>query len=246
MTKSNLRIIITGGAGGIAEATVQKIVEQYTGSIGLIDIDREGVDRMREGYAKDEIAIYPYALDLRDHDALLQAMKDFANDAGGLDVLFANAGIMTGPGPFEVEAMDAITRSIDLNFKAVAASTRAAWSFLQATKGQVIVNASGAGLHPLPSDIIYSSSKAAAIMFARASALRAEETGIRFNAICPGVVDTSILNDSRTGKLRDEVHFFQKHFELILPSEIADAVLNLINDRFVNGEVVSIDNKRKT
>lgn len=245
MTDTSLRIIITGGAGGIAEAVLQQISDKHSGQVGLLDIDGDGLERVSAKYSNEQLSIVPLTVDLRDDQAVKDAMQSFAAKAGGIDILFANAGIMTGPEPFEVEDMAAISRSIDLNFKAVASSSQAAWSYLEKSKGQVIVNASGAGLNPLPSDVIYSASKAAAVMFARASALRVEETGIRFNVICPGVVDTPILNDKRTGKWRDEVHFFTKYFELIQPAEIADAVMRLISDSDSNGEVISIENRRK-
>lgn len=245
MTDKSLRIVITGGAGGIAEAVLQQIADKHSGHVGLLDIDGDGLRRVSAKYSNERLAVVPLIVDLRDDQAVKDAMRSFAEQGGGIDILFANAGIMTGPGPFEVEDMVAISRSIDLNFKAVASSSQAAWSYLMQSKGQVIVNASGAGLNPLPSDVIYSASKAGAVMFVRASALRAEETGIRFNVICPGVVDTPILNDTRTGEWRDEVHFFTKHFELIQPAEIAEAVMKLFSDPAANGEVISIENRRR-
>ncbi|SIN64628.1 NADP-dependent 3-hydroxy acid dehydrogenase YdfG [Parasphingorhabdus marina DSM 22363] len=246
MSKPQLRIMITGGAGGIAEAVLQQLGARFAGAVGLIDIDADGLDRLQAEHMNEDLSVIPFALDLREREALQSAVEEFSHHHGGLDILFANAGVMTGAGPFEVEDPDAIDRSVDLNFRAVAASVQIAWPHLSQGGGQVIVNASGAGLNPLPSDVIYSASKAAAIMFARASALRAPETGIRFNVVCPGVVDTPILNDSRTGKWRDEVHGFAEHFELIQPAEIADAVLGLISNGEANGEVLDIRNRRKT
>ncbi len=245
MEKSEIRMVITGAAGGIATATLDQIADKYDGYLGLLDIDSDGVNALAKKVSRDGLVAKPYICDLRDNDAVVNSIKDFGETAGGIDVLFANAGIMTAPGPFEVTPVDAIERSVDLNFSAVARCTLAAWRFLKASKGSVIVNASGAGLQPLASDVIYSSSKAAAVMFTKSSALRKDETGISFNVICPGVVDTPILNDTRTGVWRDEVHFFTKHFELIQPKEIADAVVDLIADNSANGKVVEITNRRK-
>lgn len=246
LANPQIHMIITGAAGGIAAATLDKITAQYDGHLGLLDINTEGLNEMAQKYTRDGLKITPYSTDLRDHKATSDAIHSFGEEAGGIDILFANAGIMTAPGPFEVTSLDAIERSIDLNFGAVARCTHAAWPYLEKASGSVIVNASGAGLKPLASDVIYSSSKAAAIMFTKSSALRTKETGICFNAICPGVVDTPILNDSRTGEWRDEVHFFTQHFELIQPEEIADALLNLIVDTSANGEIIEIINRRKT
>lgn len=240
------RIVITGAAGGIARSLIALLAQQGKAHLALIDIDGAGLADIASDPRNDALEIETYSLDLRDDAALAKAMEDFTARAGGIDVLFANAGVMTSDEPFETAPVSAIERSIDLNFRCVISSTRAAWQGLASARGQVIVNASGAGLHPIPSDVVYSSAKAAAVMFARSSALRQPQTGIRFNAICPGVVDTPILNDQSGTQWRGEVHEFTRHFDLIEPAEIARTVADLMGSDSRNGEVIEIRNRRKS
>lgn len=239
------QIVITGAAGGIGRAVLNQLAKTGPARCALIDVDKNGLRAMADDPALAPLSLEPYPLDLRDNAALQHAMDDFAGTGEGIDALFANAGVMTGDAAFEDTPLDRIDRSIDLNFRCVATSTQTAWAGLAKARGQVIINASGAGLHPIGSDVVYSSSKAAAIMFARTNALNHAATGIRFNAICPGVVDTPILNDQSGSGWRDEVHIFTKHFDLITPDEIAETVLALIASEDRNGEVIEIRNRRK-
>lgn len=243
MSKPNISAVITGAAGGIAHATIEAISERFDGRLSLLDINSEGLSETCKSYQRDGLELVPYAVDLCDDDQVKKAISTIGSQTNGIDFLFANAGIMTAPDEFEDTAIAAMDRSIALNFRSVVTSTLMAWPHLSGSNGCVVVNASGAGRRPLASDVIYSASKAAAIMFARANALRQKETGIRFNVVCPGVVDTPILNDTRTGEWRDEVHDFVKAFRLIQPSEIAEVVVELLNDASANGEVRTIENQ---
>lgn len=242
--QNSTNIVITGGAGGIAAATSRMLVAKPQMRVALLDIDGDGLQRAVSALGETQATFELYVVDLTDPDVVVEAINEFCADKK-LDVLFANVGISTGGDVFEKTSIADINRSIDVNFRSVAISVSSAWSALAAAKGQVIINASGAGKTPIPNDPTYSAAKAAAIMFARAQALRTGETGIRFNAICPGVVDTNILQDSRTGKWRPELHEFVKHFDLLHPDEIASAVVELISDNSRNGETIQIYNRPK-
>lgn len=244
MDKSSQGIIITGASGGIGAATVARLVAAEPMRIGLLDIDGAAIDRLAEQFAGSASQLIPIVCDLTDADAIASGIELFAR-TGPIDTLFANAGIMTAPGPFESIDLASLDRSLAVNLRAVTLCVRAAWPHFRRGSGHVIVNASGAGRHPLASDPVYSAAKAGAIMFVRACALRRMETGIRFNALAPGVVDTAILLDTRTGVWRDEVHEFAAEYELIDADEIADAALRLMTDTGLNDQIVSIINRRR-
>ncbi len=243
MARPKLSAVITGAAGGIALATIKALSNRYDGKLFLLDIDESGLNEVRENYTRPNLDVTTYKVDLCENGAVEHAFADIEAQAGKIDFLFANAGIMTSPDRFEATSIGEIDRSISLNFRAVVSSVRYAWSSLSEAQGCVVINASGAGRRPLASDVVYSASKAAAIMFARANALRHCETGIRFNVVCPGVVDTPILNDRCTGEWRQEVHDFVKVFKLIRPEEIAECVLEILAHNESNGEVQVVENK---
>lgn len=246
MDEDSQGIIITGAAGGIGVATVDRIVAAGRPvRIGLLDRDEAALHRMAERYAGEMVQIVPLLCDLQDAGAIAAAIERFV-ETGPIDTLFANAGIMTAPEPFEAIDLDALDRSLAINLRAVTLCTHAAWPHFRKGSGHVLVNTSGAGRHPLGSDPIYSAAKAGAIMFVRACAQRRAETGIRFNALAPGVVDTPILLDARTGEWRDEVRGFAAEYELIDAGEVADAALRLIADPGLNDQIVSIVNRPRT
>ncbi len=241
--KPKISGVITGAAGGIARATIDAISTRFDGKLSLLDINADGLAATCNAQARDGLELIPYTVDLCNDKQVRETMHAIGSQTEGIDLLFTNAGIMTSPDAFENTDTVAIDRSISLNFRSVATSTLMAWPYLSKSNGCVVVNASGAGRRPLASDVIYSASKAAAIMFARANAIRQPETNIRFNVVCPGVVDTPILNDARTGEWRDEVQDFVKAFQLIQPAEIAEVVLELFSDRAANGEVRTVENQ---
>lgn len=244
MAEDSQGIIITGAAGGIGRATVTRLVAAGTGRIGLFDVDADAIAAMARQFESAATHLLPIPCDLTDGDAIAAAIDNFAR-SGPIDTLFANAGIMTAPVAFDATDPALIDRSLAVNLRAVALSTRAAWRHFRTGRGHVLVNTSGAGRFPLASDPVYSAAKAGAIMFVRASAQRHAETGIRFNALAPGVVDTPILCDPRTGEWRDEVRQFAEEFALIDADEIADAALRLIADTSLNDQIVSIPNRRR-
>ncbi|MDZ3833534.1 MAG: SDR family oxidoreductase [Sphingopyxis sp.] len=244
MNEESHGIIITGAAGGIGSATIARLAGAASIRIGLLDMDAEAIDRLVAHYADAPCHMIPLPCDLQDAISIAAAIDRFA-ESGPIDTLFANAGIMTAPDAFETIDAAAIDRSLAVNLRAVTLCTRLAWPHFRSGSAHVIVNASGAGRHPLASDPVYSAAKAGAIMFARACAARRNETGIRFNALAPGVVDTPILRDPRTGEWRGEVRDFAGEYQLIDPDEIAVAALRLMDDPDLNDQLVSIANRRR-
>lgn len=220
-----ITVFLTGGAGGIALSILEVLSRDYNGIIGLCDIDGKTLSQRAQTFSRAGLTVMPSAHDIRDGRALKDAIEATAQAGGGLDLLINNAGIMTGKTDFETLDGAALDMSLDVNFRAVVQACHIAWPYLSASKGCVVNNASGAGKIPLPSDPVYSASKAAVIMFTRAQAARYKQTSIRFNAVCPGVVDTPIIRDETDGDYLAETKAFMSAFELIEPISIARAIL---------------------
>jgi NAD(P)-dependent dehydrogenase (short-subunit alcohol dehydrogenase family) len=83
-----------------------------------------------------------------------------------------------------------------------------------------VVTASLAGLTAMPSDPVYTLTKHAVVGFVRAVAPQLEPRGIRINAVCPGIVDTPMLD-----KAGQRAAFASARFPLLQPQDVADAVL---------------------
>lgn len=220
-----ITVFLTGGAGGIAMSILECLSQGYDGVIGLSDIDCRTLAGRAEAFSCAGLTVMPFAHDIRDSKALQNAITATAQAGGGLDLLINNAGIMTGKTDFESLDSDALDMSLDVNFRAVVQACHMAWPYLSTSKGCVVNNASGAGKIPLPSDPVYSASKAAVIMFTRAQAARHKHSAIRFNAVCPGVVDTPIIRDEADGDYLVDTKAFMSAFDLIEPMTIAKAIM---------------------
>ncbi len=221
----SITVFLTGGAGGIALSILECLSQGFDGVIGLSDIDGKALAKRVETFSRAGLTVMPFAHDIRDREAMQNAIEATAQAGGGLDLLINNAGVMTGKTDFETLDSGALDMSLDVNFRAVVQACHAAWPYLSRSKGCVVNNASGAGKIPLPSDPVYSASKAAVIMFTRAQAARFKQTSIRFNAVCPGVVDTPIIRDEADGDYFANTKAFMSAFDLIESMTIARAII---------------------
>lgn len=241
--KPHISAFITGAAGGIADAVVKRLAENYSGTLSLADIDKKGLRAAREKHSQSDLEILTFDFDLTHKSELKSAIDTAAKQGNGLDFLFNNAGVMTSEAAFENATNAQISLSYQVNFTTVIDACHLAWPYLSKSRGCVINNASGAGKIPFPGDPVYSASKAGVIMFTKSQALRYDETAIRFNAVCPGVVDTPILLDKKTGDYKSDTQKFLKMFHLLTSDDIAEAVLEQYQSELLNGDIRSIVNR---
>src|SRR5262249_55174665 len=138
---------------------------------------------------------------LADLDRLFAQIK---RDKGRLDVLFANAGIAKYA-PLGKITEDLYDSIFDVNVKGVLFTVQKALP-LMSDGSSIILNASIVGSKGLPSNSVYSATKAAVRSFARTWTTDVKDRRIRVNAVSPGSVDTPGLNDllasSETGEQR--------------------------------------------
>jgi NAD(P)-dependent dehydrogenase (short-subunit alcohol dehydrogenase family) len=190
----DVRAVVTGAASGLGFAMAE-VLADCGARVTLADIDSElleqsaGVLAERGGKVRFEV------VDVSDAD-LVQALFDgvIATD-GGVDVVFANAGIGAAPG-FAVDGgqhIDSIERAdwdkvIGVNLNGIMFTVgSAAAAMRRQGSGSIVVTASVAGLRPEPVVCYgYIASKAAIINVVRQAALDLAPHGVRVNAICPG------------------------------------------------------------
>src|SRR5690606_24613045 len=137
--------------------------------------------------------------------AALQAMYRSADERfGRIDIVFNNAGIVSGPPPFPDTDLGRIKLVIDIDLLSVIQSSAIAIRYMREHGGGVIVNtASTGGLNPYLADAPYAAAKAGVIMFSRSCKDLHQTADIRVNAVCPGVTDTPILEKTGGGKRPD-------------------------------------------
>lgn len=173
-------MIITGASGGIGAAGVHHFVERGAHVVGIDVVSGPGVRQV----------------DLTDAHAAADALHAAAQQLGGLDVLWLNAGVMTRPrnedpmgDPIATLTAEGYRRVFDVNVGANVTAISAALPLL-AGDGDIVITASAAGLIPFSPDPIYTASKHAVIGLVRSLGPVLEGTGVRIHAVCPGGTDT--------------------------------------------------------
>ena len=183
--------IVTGAASDIGLALAAGLIESGA-RVWMADIEAE---RVRNAAASLGSGAHPVTLDVCDAAAFRTLVEGVARDAGAVDFLFNNAGML-----FSGEVRDSdeaqCNRIIDVNIRGMVNGTLAAYPLMVGRRGGHIVNtASLAGLAPAPLLSMYSMTKHAVVGFSSSLRYEAERHGVRISAICPAGVDTPLLDE---------------------------------------------------
>lgn len=239
---------VTGAAGGIGRAIVQRFVEDGFHVVAG-DADAAGLKELSNSLNSDTQKVWDKAGDLRSK-AYCEALIDHAvGQTGRLDVLVNNAGIITRGNVLETTDED-WERTFDINLTAVFYTCRRAIAFMKDHGGGAIVNvASCWGLYPGPNHAAYCTSKAAVASFSKCLGRDHAADGIRVNAVCPNEVNTPML---RTGFIRRgfdpdtaiaELNKTVPLGRIAEPEDIADVIRFLASDaaRYIAGTAVEVN-----
>jgi NAD(P)-dependent dehydrogenase (short-subunit alcohol dehydrogenase family) len=247
------RAVVTGGASGIGRATALRLAEE--GAEVLIgDIDEAG------GRALAELSNGKITFQRCDVTSAedIAALVGAADAAGGLDVLFNNAGAPGAREAIDEIAPEAWDRTQALLLRSVALGIRYAAPLMARNNngrgGGAIVNTSsvsalGTGYAPLA----YSTAKAGVLHLTRLAAAQLAKDEIRVNAVVPGFITTNIFTrdfdfSDETRKVADQAIFgmaakAQPVRRAGRPEDIAAAVAYLASDdaAFVTGTSILVD-----
>ncbi len=238
--------IVTGAAAGIGRATSIELAQGGAKCVVLADVDGLG---LAETKALVEIAgteAMMIECNVTDIESLRNLYKQTAAAWGQIDIVFNNAGIVSGPPPFPDTPLERIQAVISTDLTGVILSSQIAIDHMKGTGGGVIINtASIGGLDPFLADAPYAAAKAGVIMFSQSCEPLYEAMNIRVNAICPAVTETSILEKTGGGSRPDWLAPMMETIELLQPEDIAEAVIAIIMDDDMAGEVIVIENEPK-
>jgi NAD(P)-dependent dehydrogenase (short-subunit alcohol dehydrogenase family) len=234
--------VITGGASGIGLATGKRLhAEGATIVVGDID------PTMGKA-AADELEGLFVAVDVADQAAVDNLFDTAAATFGSVDIAFNNAGISPPDDDLiENTELPAWQRVQDINLKSVYLSCRAALRHMvPAGKGSIINTASFvAVMGSATSQISYTASKGGVLAMSRELGVQYGRSGIRVNALCPGPVNTPLLQElfakDPERAARRLVHIPLGRFAE--PEELAAAVAFLASDdaSFITGSTFLVD-----
>lgn len=184
MTKT---AFVTGATAGIGEATVRALV---AGGWRCVATGRrkERLDALVGELGDDKV--HAAVFDVRDEEAMDQAIAALPGDFAKIDLLVNNAGLAQGLSPAQEADLDDWQTMIDTNVTAMVKLTRKLLPGLIERKGAIIALGSVAGNYVYPGGNVYAGSKAFANHFTLALRADLHGTGVRVTSIEPGMVET--------------------------------------------------------
>lgn len=223
--------IVTGAASGIGKATVELFRSEGATVVGT-----------------DAAAGADVQADAGSEAAVQALVEKVARKHGGLDIFFANAGISGGFASIaeQTEADWAEILRVNLIGPFVAIKHAAPLMKLRGG-GSIICTASVAGLRAGAGGAAYSASKAGVINLVQSAAQQLSGSGVRVNAICPGLIETGmtkpIYDMARAAGQEDRIGDLNPLRRGGEPIEIANAALFLASDEssYVNGAALVVD-----
>ena len=230
--------LVTGGSRGIGAAI----------SIGLknagytVAANYAGNDEAA-GKFSGETGIKTYKWSVADYDACAAGIREVEAELGPVDVLVNNAGI-TRDAMFHKITREQWKEVIDTNLSGVFNMTHPLWSGMRDRKfGRVITISSINGQKGQAGQVNYSAAKAGDIGFTKALALENAKGGITVNAICPGYINTEMVQAVPKDVLEKSILPLIPTGRLGEPEEIARAVVFLAADDagFITGSTLSIN-----
>lgn len=251
MKLSNRVALVTGGNRGIGLATAQ-LLNREGARVVITGRDetagRAALEQLWEaGAAQADILFIP--ADVTRSNECQRLVNETIGAFSRLDILFNNAGIILRNRTIEATTEDEWDATMDTNVKSMFLLSRAAVPQLRAAGGGAIVNTSSyIGLVGAPGVAAYAASKGAVINLTRAMALDHARDKIRVNCICPGSVETDMIQNAwrAYGDVDEAARVWAaKHplGRIASADEVARLVLFLASDdsSFITGAAIPID-----
>ena len=223
--------LITGAASGIGKASVELFRREGATVVGADVV--EGAD---------------VQADAGDEQAVRRLIEDTAQRHGGLDIVFANAGVSGGLATITEQTAEDWAEILRINLIGPFFAIKYAAPVLaRRGGGSIVCTASVAGIRSGAGGAAYSASKAGVINLVETAAQQLSGSGVRVNAICPGLIETGMtksIYDAARERGREnrigELNPLNRGGE---PDEIAYAALFLASDEssYVNGTAIVVD-----
>jgi NAD(P)-dependent dehydrogenase (short-subunit alcohol dehydrogenase family) len=246
MRLAGKRAVITGAAGGIGRETALLFAREGA-AVAVADIDQAGAERVAAEIAASGGTARGVGVDVTSPESAAAMVQATVDAFGGLDVLFANAGVMLADdaGPEDTE-MAVWERTLAVNLTGVFLSCKYAIPAMRAAGGGSIVTAGSivAIMGAAVPQLAYTASKGGVVALTREIAVQYARQNIRANAICPGPIETPLthmLFDTPEKLERRRVHMPMGRFGQA--PEIAKLALFLASDEasFVTAAAYVVD-----
>lgn len=254
-------VIVTGGASGLGLGFAEALAENGA-QVSLLDIDGHAIEAETKRLTSRGYKVRGEVVDVRDHAAIDRAFDAAVAAHGRLDVVFANAGVDSGPGivgswvgterPRNPEgALENYTderwnRVIDINLNGIFATLRAGARLMRPQRsGRMIVTSSVASYMCEPAiGSAYMAAKAGVTHFMRCVALEMAAYNITVNSIAPGFFVTNIGGGhAKNPAVQETVGKVVPMHRVGFPADMAGLALFLASpaSAYLTGQQISID-----
>jgi len=240
---SDKTVIVTGGARGIG-AAITRLFAEKGATVVINDLLEEDMDKLLSNLKDRGFDIHKYSADVSDERSV-EKLKSFAFEVSGkVDILVNNAGVLKRT-RFEGINIEEWDHVLDVNLRGVFLCCKAFYTGMKERGFGRIVNMSSSAGRSVSTlgGAHYTVSKAGVLGLTRALAKESAPFGVTVNAICPGLIDTEMVQNFAP---KEEIEGFRKSFpipRLGTPDEIAELVLFLASDRaaYITGASIDIN-----
>ncbi len=235
-------VLITGASRGIGRAIAVKFAQHDYNVVINYCHSRESAERLADVLREQNPNIMTVCADVSDVVQVEKMRADIAERFGGVDVLVNNAGVSLEKLLIDTTA-DEWNAILSTNLTSVYHTTHTFCPHMISQKYGKIVNVSSIwGERGASVEVAYSASKGGVIAFTRALAKELAPSHVNVNCVCPGVIDTDMLNAYTDDEKADLVARTPLG-RLGTPKDIADAVYFLASDEanFISGQVLTVD-----
>ena len=215
------RALVTGASKGIGRATAAALAGRGA-RVGLGARGEEALAELASELPGDPVVL---AADVADPDSIGGAVERFAEEAGGLDLLVANAGL-AHYGPFFDQPIEHAEEMVRVNVLGTIYTVGAALGPMRdRARGHIVVVSSGAGLRAFPWGAVYGATKAADRGFAEALRHELSGTGVSVTTVYPGEVESDLHSHQR-----DKLPDWRRDENTIPPERVADAIVEAVEE----------------
>jgi len=239
--------IVTGAASGIGRASAILFAREGA-RVVIVDRNMDGLAATKDAITKGGGTAEVVIADTSEEEEVRAFVAHAVTTFGALDVMYANAGIIGGPDPLLEQSVELWRHVLAVNLIGPFLAIKyAAPHMIESGRGSIVLTASTAGLRANAGGAPYSASKAGVISLAQTAANAFLGTGVRVNAICPGLVETGMTHwlfetarqRGTAGKI-GQLNPLQRAGQA---EEIAAMALFLAGDEssYVNGQAFAVD-----
>ena len=233
--------IITGGTRGIGLETARTFAKNGAKVI-IFGSRQETVDKAIAELKKEGLEVDGYWPNLNSYPEIEQTVNTILNNHSRIDILVNNAGISADK-PIEDTTPEEFDKIIDLNIRAVFYTTKAVVPSMKRNRSGVILNTSSmVSIYGQPAGVGYPASKFAVNGLTKSLARELAPSGIRVNAVAPGITKTDMVAALPPEMIEPLVKTIPLG-RIGEPQDIANAFLFLASDlaSYITGTILQVD-----